>query len=741
MSQNVLSETLMYPVNCIVMPDEPRITCFLVKIASRCNLACDYCYMYRHADQSWQKQPFVMSQHHRQLLASRISQYVEAKQLKEIAVVFHGGEPLLAGIETIIETVEWIRTAIPSWCKVGFSLQTNGVLLTQIAISQLEQVGVGVSLSFDGHREAHDLHRLDHQGNSSFDAVEKSLKLLKGYPKIYSGLIAVIDPLVSPKDLFEFFNTFQPPQLDFLLPDANYNQLPPGRCNNPDLYASWLVEAFDIWFDRYPHIPVRTFDAILSSLAGLPSNTDSFGFGDISLLTIETDGSYHDLDVLKITSNGLSSLCATLEECNIETIVASSPQIQSHRKLLTYDGLAAQCRNCSVVDICGGGSVPHRYAEDGFAHPTVYCHEMLTLINHARIRLQNQLSLESTNQQAVLSVEQEIDFNVLAFEHSETSKLTIQLLLKAWLINANQDFQSALEWSFQEGFEKLDVIEKLQAIILNNSQIAIYPSVVMWTHIVKRTMLGVKVRSIDDDIIIAKINYPKQILEMVENYSSGSFGNPLIHRDDEYLRTPFGNKILFENERIANQGREILQESLKIISSWRPTLVEEMRLISPEVQFIRDLTAHPDKVVSFSDNSVPGALYVSIKQGNHFIDAYDLADSLIHEHRHQKLYLLQRLFPLVTSDDQFVSSPWREDLRPPSGLFHAVFVFTHLLEFWFYLSKEDEPMIKSKAHEQVKIIQSRLSKGFTTLKTTPLTKAGLTLLAELESISKNIACF
>jgi len=244
------------------MQNEARITCFLVKIASRCNLACDYCYMYRHADQSWQKQPFVMSQHHRQLLALRIAEYVEFQRLQEIVVVFHGGEPLLAGVDIIIETVKWIRSALPSWCKVGFSIQTNGVLLNKSIIVQLEQEKVGVSLSIDGHREAHDRHRLDHKGNSSFDAVEKALRLLKEYPTIYNGLIAVIDPIVHPKYLFDFFKDFQPPQLDFLLPDANYYRLPAGRDNNPNLYASWLVEAFDIWFDQYPHIPVRTFDAI-----------------------------------------------------------------------------------------------------------------------------------------------------------------------------------------------------------------------------------------------------------------------------------------------------------------------------------------------------------------------------------------------------------------------------------------------------------------------------------------------
>ena len=34
---------------------------FIVKIHSRCNLACDYCYMYELADQTWAGRPAVMS--------------------------------------------------------------------------------------------------------------------------------------------------------------------------------------------------------------------------------------------------------------------------------------------------------------------------------------------------------------------------------------------------------------------------------------------------------------------------------------------------------------------------------------------------------------------------------------------------------------------------------------------------------------------------------------------------------
>jgi uncharacterized protein len=37
------------------------ITTFVVKVVSRCNLKCSYCYMYEHPDQTWRDQPVVMT--------------------------------------------------------------------------------------------------------------------------------------------------------------------------------------------------------------------------------------------------------------------------------------------------------------------------------------------------------------------------------------------------------------------------------------------------------------------------------------------------------------------------------------------------------------------------------------------------------------------------------------------------------------------------------------------------------
>ena len=121
--------------------------------------------------------------------------------------------------------------------------------------------------------------------------------------------------------------------------------------------------------------------------------------------------------------------------------------------------------------------------------------------------------------------------------------------------------------------------------------------------------------------------------------------------------------------------------------------------------------------------------------GGGLIDPYLLADSLIHEHRHQKLYLLQREVPLVEDDRQLVSSPWREDMRPPSGLFHAVFVFVHLSEYWEHLADNgDTSELRARARGELLIIQERIHVALPTLRGTCLTTRGSELLEVLESV-------
>ncbi|MER8657771.1 MULTISPECIES: cyclophane-forming radical SAM/SPASM peptide maturase YhhB [unclassified Mesorhizobium] len=702
----------------------PRITSFLVKVASRCNLDCDYCYVYHHADQSWRSMPKLLSAGDRSAFVERLATYLAEESIKRCTVIFHGGEPLLAGVETIVAFAGQIRAATPSAVDIG--LQTNGLLLTEAALEAFEAADISISLSLDGPKYANDKHRNSKRGRSSFERVQDALVRLKSHPKIFAGVIAVVDPTTPADDLLAFFASHAVPKLDFLLPDAHHLRQPVGRSERPDLYEAWLCHAFDVWLDRYPHLSVRTFEALLDAVAGLPSTTDAFGLGDVSLIGIETDGSYHDLDVLKVTKDGATKIGGTVADTEISSI-ASSDHLAVHRQLLSKPGLSVTCQECAIVDICGGGSLPHRYGANGFDNPTVYCGEMTALVAHIKGRLQGLL------EGGARPVETLPD--TFRFEHYEAAELggaEMELLCEAARNALRSEFLEAASFLPAEEFQKVADLGETEPERM--AELCQQPGAVAWQRTLASQNLGRLVHTVDGQPLSADPAYLDDLL----GRSEGDMTSLAVASEDFWLRKPFGDAIYFESEAFATQARSVVEEALRIIETWRPALANEIRMACRAVQFVRDPLAHPEKIVSFSDNTVPGALYVSVWQGERLIDPYDLADSLIHEHRHQKLYLLERISPTVEPTDMRVVSPWREDLRPPSGLLHAVFVFVELRRFWQFVRHNGPSRLHNRAVNQIRDTDEHLAEAFATLLSCPLTKTGRSLTEVLKKASESV---
>jgi uncharacterized protein len=693
-----------------------RFTSFLVKIASRCNLDCDYCYMYQHADQSWKGMPKVLSTDDRAAFAARLATYLQEASVQRCLVIFHGGEPLLAGWKSIVAFSRQIGEASPGR-EIEFGIQTNGLLLTEEAVQAFEDAGIGISLSLDGPRRANDLHRLTKRGRSSFDQTARALTVLQRHPAAFSGVIAVIDPAVAPREVLEFFSEVNPPRLDLLLPDGNHLRQPPSRLVNPALYEDWLIEAFDLWFDEFSPLEVRTFEALLDALAGLDSGTDAFGLGDVSLLTIETDGSYHDLDVLKITQQGATRLQGSVRDTEIAA-VAQSPSLARHRRLLRKEGLSAKCRECPEMVICGGGAVPHRFGPNEFDHPTVYCREMLALIAHARRRVAAAL-LPAPRPQRVA---EEIDFP--AFERAESAGRIMERLQTDAAAHHGAQLQQTID-SLGFGTTRPALSPSINRVDMEH--LASRPGMVAWNKSMRMVLARGRSYSIDGKELRPEAAY------LTDAWSRSRARRLEIGSDDPWLRFPFGDAILFEDALVAESARPLIEDALAIIERWRPALAAEIRSACTDIQLVRDPKAHPDKIVSFSDDSVPGALFVSVRQGPRMVSPIDLADSIIHEHRHQKLYLLERNVQLFQANNQRVVSPWREDPRPPSGLLHAVFVFVELRRFWTHILATGAANDAARARNQVDENATRLAAAFQTLDQCPLTPLGRALVKTLEA--------
>lgn len=704
---------------------DPAITTLLVKVASRCNLACDYCYMYEHADQSWRLQPRFMRPETVDTLVHRVGEYARGARPEHLTVILHGGEPLLAGHAHLVHLSGRLREAAGPDVPVHVGLQTNGVLLDDESVAALAAANIAISLSLDGPAETHDRHRPDGAGRGTHAQAVEALSRLRRVPEAFAGVLAVIDADSDPGKVLRWFADQDVPGLDLLLPDANHGRPPQGRASDPRRYERWLINAFDVWYDEFPQLPVRTFDALLAATCGLPSPTDAFGLGALTLLTIETDGTYHDLDVLKTTFEGRTRLGASLETTSIAD-VATSPILREHARLLTRSGLSNACLQCPEVDVCGGGAVAHRYRPDHaepFVHPTVYCGEMLALIAHVRARLAQTLAEEGRTV-ATRRCAEVMDWNRV--DAAATGLAELEPVIEAW----RQESVSAL----LDGLNALSRADSTGAVVQALSRLRSAPphglaavstraSAQFWLRVDHESRVGTPLRSLDGTEVRPQSGDATTLAELL---ALEPRPRPALHRDDPLLRLPFGHPIEFlpSDDPKLPEHFEGLEAALRVVSDYQPALYAELVSLCSDVQLIRDVSAHPDKSVSFSDDSVPGAIYLAPPIRWDEETTYDTADSLIHEHRHQKLYLIGRAAEFLHTDFPLVASPWREEPRPPSGLLHALFVFTELVNFWRWAQVTGPLAVQNRARSLIEANTERLHAGFQIINVCALTPAG-----------------
>src|SRR5262249_29409086 len=107
---------------------EQPISQLLVKVATRCNIDCSYCYWFR--DAAVYDKPKLMSADVLRQLMHRIEEHVTKYALVDLPIVLHGGEPLLWGVENFHRMAEGCE-AISSrtGCQIPISVTTNGLLI------------------------------------------------------------------------------------------------------------------------------------------------------------------------------------------------------------------------------------------------------------------------------------------------------------------------------------------------------------------------------------------------------------------------------------------------------------------------------------------------------------------------------------------------------------------------------------------------------------------------------------
>ncbi|MDX2538408.1 MULTISPECIES: FxsB family cyclophane-forming radical SAM/SPASM peptide maturase [Streptomyces] len=376
---------------------------FLLKIHSLCNLSCDYCYVYFAADQSWRRRPAVMDLETVRQAAVRIVEHAREHRLSTVRIILHGGEPLLVGKAHLGRMLTVVAEHLAGTVEALVSMQSNGILLDEEWLALLGAHGVGVSVSLDGSRAAHDRHRRHANGRPSHARVAEALRLLNSprHRERYVGILCTLDLANDPVETYESLLEFSPPRVDFLLPHGTWLHPPPGLehrevpperpptavpPNEPTPYALWLTAAFDRWFDApQKETGVRMFEEIVSGVLGDVVNAEGLGTEPVDLVVVETDGTMEHSDSLKVVAEGAPETGLDVFRHSFSDALGTEVL---RRRQAGLDGLSRTCRDCGLVQVCGGGLFTHRsHPSTGFVTPSVYCYDLWALIDHVRSRV------------------------------------------------------------------------------------------------------------------------------------------------------------------------------------------------------------------------------------------------------------------------------------------------------------------------------------------------------------------
>jgi len=362
---------------------------YILKVASRCNMGCTYCFMYEHADQSWRTQPRFMRRETLAQTAGRIGEHTAGSDTP-VRVIFHGGEPLLAERHDP-NFYPWATSLFRHVLgeRVDFGMQTNATLLTKEVVAKMSSLGISMGVSLDGPAPANDAQRIFKGGGGTYAQTARGIRLLANHERMhrdgtYGGLLNVINLESNPQHVYATLRQqdFRPPNIDFLFPLAHHDMPPPGytddRSRTP--YADWLIPIFDEYVVLQNQHRIRLFDSIIALLLGNTTNVEYLGLNGPSNIVVETDGQIQAPDALKTVAEGEPSLGLTVFD-NTFNEAMRHPKIVFRR--LGFSALSPMCQSCELVNICGGGYQGHRYSTaNGYQNESVYHPDLKKLITH-----------------------------------------------------------------------------------------------------------------------------------------------------------------------------------------------------------------------------------------------------------------------------------------------------------------------------------------------------------------------
>ena len=359
----------------------------IIKPTYACNFRCKYCYLNNETkisriafDINFAKSIILQIKH--------IIPYIHTN--KKITIIWHGGEPLLWGIDNYKDIFSYMEKELKG-ISYRNSIQTNLSLINDEYIDLFLKYNVHVGFSLDGTREINDSQRIDYLGNGTYDTIMEKVSLCRSRglsigciivgSKKHIGHIPELYKFLCNNSLNFKFNPI------FTSGEACKNIDEIGI--TPDDYAQMTIELFDLWYnDRIHHIKESNLEEITSNLITNNSSACMFGencqdnfFAVAPTGDVMPCGRFCDMDLKQFTYGNLHKepLLDIILRIRHSEIYKRSEYIEM-----------SNCKQCKFYDICHGGCLHDGFLKsDDFKSKTFLCSAYKKIFTH----IENQLKL------------------------------------------------------------------------------------------------------------------------------------------------------------------------------------------------------------------------------------------------------------------------------------------------------------------------------------------------------------
>ena len=336
-------------------------------VGNNCNIACKYCYA-RPFIKKYKVMPFDTLD----ILFQKVCAYQ-----KEVVITWHGGEPLLPGVEFYKKAFDILKKYTKDH-KVKHLIQTNATLLTPEFAKFLVGNKVEIGISLDGIPECHNLNRISALGQGTFEKTLKGVSLLRenGYNP---SLICTVtkDTLEYAVENFDFFikNGFKRIKYSPVYDSATDS----FSINNKEWFE-YLNKIFHRWLEYDDEeISVRELDEVIAWFSEKPLNLCSSQNICLSWASIDPDGELYPCEYLRANHS-----YGNIKEISMDEMFKSI-SFKNFKEMFT--ATPTSCQKCAFYRFCGNGCPAIRVDEYGNPNPNgvyVYCEERKQLYNEMK---------------------------------------------------------------------------------------------------------------------------------------------------------------------------------------------------------------------------------------------------------------------------------------------------------------------------------------------------------------------